>query len=88
MARARRDPPLTMDDPPPIPDSFATDFEVEDFEDWLRIVCLVKAGESGRDGQGTRWRTASLILPRSSLHGLMTELRHSAGARNAQRGRH
>lgn len=77
-------PPLT--DPLAIRDVHAAGFEVEDFEDWLRLIAWSPmSGDGGNGGAVTeRRKTASLVIPRSGVHGLIDALRHSAGPQPRQ----
>ncbi|MPZ57579.1 MAG: hypothetical protein GEU91_13985 [Rhizobiales bacterium] len=75
------------DSPTHEPDVFATDFDVHDFEDWLRVICWVEEVEPGDGAKATRRQAAALVMPRSSLAKLMQVLRVSAG-QHRESGRH
>jgi hypothetical protein len=67
---------------PKVVDVFASDFEVHDFEDWLRVIGWADETDSNRDGaQPVRHKAVSLVIPRSSVNRLMRALRNSAGHR-------
>jgi hypothetical protein len=67
-------PPLT--DPQAVADAFATGFEIDDGEDWLRLTGWTERSGNGGDGGGLaeRRKTVSLVLPRSAVYGLMEAL--------------
>lgn len=67
-----------VDDPAPVPDKFVTSFEIEDFEDWLRLTCWTEHA-SNRTHGGELRKTASLIIPRTSLYELLQSIRISSG---------
>jgi len=82
--------PQPTPEPAALPkDEFATSFDVHDWEDWFRLTCWVEVVEpNGDGGKAMRRPAASLVIPRSSLHGLMSVLRHSAGHQREAKRRH
>ncbi len=77
-------PPLT--DPAHVPDVFASGFDVQDWEDWLRLVCWADMIEPADDGsRAERRKAAAIVIPRSSLYELIKALRHSAAHYTAER---
>lgn len=78
-SRPRPAEPLLID-PVTLTDAFASGFEVQDFEDWLRLVCWADYTHSGGDGvRGERRKSASIVIPRSAIFALMEALRDSVG---------
>jgi hypothetical protein len=63
-------------DPANVADSFASGFEVHDFDDWLRLVAWADITENSHTG---RRKVASVVMPRSALQLLMQALRESGG---------
>jgi hypothetical protein len=83
MPRKRHDQRRPLNDPANLADSFASGFEVHDFDDWLRLVAFVDLTENAHTG---RRKVASVVMPRSALNELLLRLRDSAGDdREAQR---
>jgi hypothetical protein len=78
---------LRTEPPQHVPDVFASDFDVHDWEDWLRLICWTEVVEPGRgDGDAhTRLVAAAIVMPRSSLLRLLEVLRISSGARSTVR---
>jgi hypothetical protein len=74
---------LPYAEPVDLPDIFASEFDVHDWEDWLRLQCWVDTVEPRGNGEllAHRRRAASIVLPRSSLSGLVRVLRNSQGSR-------
>jgi hypothetical protein len=81
MQTRRRDHSPPIADPVDIPDIFASDFDVHDWEDWVRLLCWVDTIEA-TDGDGEtqegRRKAAAIVIPRSSIPNLVRVLRHSA----------
>lgn len=66
-------------------DVFATDFDVHDWADWLRIVCWVDVVEpNDNGGRASRRPAAALVLPRSAVASLVKALRYSIGHHPAE----
>ncbi|MFH0299806.1 hypothetical protein AAFX91_21745 [Bradyrhizobium sp. 31Argb] len=61
-------------DPHTIGDTFASGVDVQDHEDWTRLNWWV---DVAGNGNGTRRKVASIVLPRSALPTVMQELRGS-----------
>jgi hypothetical protein len=82
MAKRRQTPPIVES---PIRDEFASDFAVQQWEDWVRVIGWAEdveyAGSEPGDGGGreVRRKAASLIVPRSSLPALIEALQRSTG---------
>jgi hypothetical protein len=74
MARRRTDHRRPLTDPANLPDSFASGFEVHDFDDWLRLVGWADVTDNSHT---VRRKTASLVMPRTALRMLMQVLRGS-----------
>lgn len=63
-----------------VADIFASGFEVHDWEDWVRIVCLVDTVEPSDGAHEQRAKVrASIVVPRSSIYDLLQALRQSVG---------
>ncbi|MEY9358973.1 hypothetical protein ABH994_001694 [Bradyrhizobium yuanmingense] len=63
-------------DPRGIGDDFASGCDVQDHEDWLRVVWWV---DVPGNGHGTRCKVRSIVLPRAALHQVVLNLRDSVG---------
>lgn len=87
MPVRRRPEMLPLTDPAHVPDAFASGFEVQDFEDWLRLIGWADYVEGG-DGNGgariERRKAAGIVIPRSSVPGLLEALLRSIGPRRDQ----
>ncbi|UPJ65253.1 hypothetical protein [Bradyrhizobium sp. 191] len=70
-------------DPNGLSDDFASGCDVQDHEDWLRVVFWV---DVPGNGHGARCKVRSLVLPRSALPSVLQELRGGpAHGREARR---
>lgn len=58
-------------------DVFASGIDVQDFDDWLRLVWWTATAEYA---QGPRRKVACIVIPRSALAAMLQELRGSAGS--------
>jgi hypothetical protein len=76
MAARRHDHKRPLADPHHVGDVFASGFDLQDFEDWVRVVSWVDIVDNAHV---TRRKVASIVVPRSALHALMQELRGSIG---------
>lgn len=76
MAPRRQDGRRLVLNPLHIGDDFAAGCDVQDYEDWLRLVWWV---DVPGNGHGHRCKVRGIILPRSALHDVIQELRDSAG---------
>ena len=76
MAPRRSDHRKPLLDPGSIGDDFASGVDVEDHEDWMRLVWWV---DIPGNGNGARCKVRSLIVPRSALPNILQEMRGGAG---------
>lgn len=72
----------TLFDPLHLSDGFASGVDVQDFEDWIRLVWWTATGDNA---QGPRRKIGCIVIPRSALPAIQQELRDSAG--NPREGR-
>jgi hypothetical protein len=64
---------------PKMPDTFASTFELEDFEDWVRITCWAPCDQTSDGVHAKLIKSVSLVIPRSSVYHLIEALRFSIG---------
>jgi hypothetical protein len=76
MPARRHDHRRPLVDPTDLADAFASGVDLQDFEDWVRLVFWVEVAENG---QATRRKVAPVVVPRSLLLALTQELRGSIG---------
>lgn len=81
----RKQPHAPVIDPANIPDAFASGFDVQDWQDWVRVVGFADdvAPVDGNGGSlhAVRRKSAAVIVPRSSLPELIDKLQESLGHR-------
>lgn len=83
MAPRRHDHRRPILEPHHVGDDFASGCDVEDHEDWLRLVWWV---DIPGNSHGARAKVRSIVLPRSALPNVVQELRGGAGhGREARR---
>lgn len=73
--------PRSRIEPSPVQDIFASDFDVHDWDDWLRLICWVDVIDPGEGDGGLPGRrvAAAIVMPRSAALRLMEVVRLSAG---------
>ncbi|MET4247538.1 hypothetical protein [Bradyrhizobium sp. LA6.7] len=76
MAPRRHEHRRPILDPHHVGDDFASGCDVQDYEDWLRLVWWV---DVPGNGSGARCKVRGIVLPRSSLHQVVLNLRDSVG---------
>lgn len=83
MAARRGNHRRPLADPHHIGDAFANGADLQDHEDWVRLVFWAEMAD---DSDASRRKAASIVMPRSALDALMQELRGSfGGEREARR---
>jgi hypothetical protein len=76
MTPRRHDHRRPIIDPEQIADVFASGLDIQDYEDWMRLVWWV---DVPGNGHGPRRKVASIALPKSLLPVVVQELRGGGG---------
>jgi hypothetical protein len=85
MAPRRPDHRRPILEPHPIGDDFASGCDVQDHEDWLRLVWWV---DIPGNGNGARCKVRSIVLPRSALPNVLQEMRGGSLGHGREARRH